>query len=152
MKKLLILLLVSGAAFVAGYWPEHRKWAAAEDKLRGEQAQLAEAQSRVRAGELLGRLLNLEDAVAAKNYGQAQDLSTAFFDALRTEATRAQPGSLSEALQAMLGTRDAVTAALVRADPGTLGLIRQAEARLRNGLGFPEPPSPAPAPPPTPGS
>ncbi|HSB62407.1 MAG TPA: hypothetical protein VLI67_11850 [Vicinamibacteria bacterium] len=158
MKKALTLfvLVLVGAAFVVGYWPEHLKRVAAEDLLRAQESETAEAQSRVRAGELLGQLLSLRDAALAKNYGQAQELSTRFFDAVRNEGARTTVPALAKALEATLGLRDAITAGLVQADPGVLGVIRQAETNLRDALGYarapggsapgnPSPPAPGPA-------
>ncbi len=150
MKKLLASLLVIGATYLAGYWPERLKRVAAEGSFHEQQTRLAEAQARVRAGELLGRILNLEDAVVARNYGLAQEQSTSFFDALGTEAARSQPAPVSAALQATLTMRDVVTAALVRADPAALELVRGAESRLREGLGYAPPPSATPTATPTP--
>ena len=161
MKKALTLfvLVLIGAAFVVGYWPEHLKRVAAEDLLRARQAEMAGAQARIRAGELLGQLLSLRDAASAKNYGQAQELSTRFFDAARSEAARTTLPALAEALEATLGLRDGITAGLVQADPAVLGLIRQAETNLRDALGYarapggsaPGNPSLSPGPSPSPG-
>jgi hypothetical protein len=148
MKKVLIVLVLLVVAYGAGFWGEYHKRSAVQAELDRQQVQLAESQERVRAGELLGQLLNLKDAATARNYGQAQDLSTRFFDAARIEAGRVtQSGGLAAALEAVLGMRDAVTAALTRSDPASVEAIEKAEMRLRQGLGYPVPASPSPAPP-----
>jgi hypothetical protein len=150
MKKLLIVLALLVVAYGAGFWGEYRKRTAVQAELERQQVQFAESQERVRSGELLGQLLSLKDAAIARNYGQAQELSTSFFDAARVEAGRVtQSGGLATALEAVLGMRDAVTASLTRSDPASVEAIEKAETRLRQGLGYPVPPSPSPAPSPS---
>ena len=61
---LLIVVLLVGAAYVAGYWPEHQQRMTLERERQGLQGQLAEAQARVRLGGLLGQLLAVIDAAA----------------------------------------------------------------------------------------
>jgi hypothetical protein len=154
MKNLLIAIALVVVSFGAGFWLEHGKRMAAQGELERDQVQLAESQERVRASELLGQLLNLKDVAAARDYGHAQELSTRFFDAARLEAGRVgRPTGLHTALEAVLATRDGVTAALARSDPASVELIRTAETRLRQGLGYAVPPGagavPAPLPSPT---
>jgi len=147
MKKLLFALILILAVYLVGYWPERGKRSAAEGQLKEQQTQLADSQARVREAELLGQVLNLRDAVLARNYGQAQDLSSKFFDAVRAEEARSpRPSSASAAYEAILGMRDAVTARLTKSDPTVVDLVRQAELRLRVALGYPVPPSTAPPP------
>ena len=135
-----LVVLLAGLAYLAGYWPEHQRRQALEGHVASLQVQLAEAQARVRLGGLLGQLLAAEDAVSAQNYGQAQALSSAFFDAVRAEMTRT--GSFKDALEKVVGMRDPVTASLTRGDPQALTLLRDAETLVRNALGFPRPPTP----------
>jgi hypothetical protein len=155
MKKFLgfLVVVLIVAAYVGGYWPEHQHRLAAESEVSALQAQLDDAQVRVRLGGLLARLLSAMDAVAEKNYGQAQALSSAFFDQVREEEARA-PRTLKDALGAILKRRDAVTAALTQADPAVLTVLRQNLTELRSALGYPPPsaPSGAPAPSPAPAS
>jgi len=134
------VVLLAGLAYLVGYWPEHQRRQALEGQVASLQVQLAEAQARVRLGGLLGQLLAAEDAVSAQNYGQAQALSSAFFDAVRAEMTRT--GNFTDALEKVVGMRDPVTASLTRGDPQALTLLRDAETLVRNALGFPRPPTP----------
>ena len=135
-----LVVLLAGLAYLAGYWPEHQRRQALEGQVASLQVQLAEAQARVRLGGLLGQLLAAEDAVSAQNYGQAQALSSAFFDAVRAEMTRT--GNFKDALEKVVGMRDPVTASLTRGDPQALTLLRDAETLVRNALGFPRSPTP----------
>jgi len=147
MKKLLAVLALLVVAYGAGFWGEYRKRTALESSYQEQAALLAEAQERVRGGELLGQLLQLKDTASSRNYGEAQGLSTTFFDAARAEAGKVTHAKgLAAALEAVLPMRDAVTAALTRSDPGAVDLLQQAESRLRQGLGYVVPPRPAPAP------
>jgi len=115
---------------------------ALEGQLTSLRAELAEAQARVRLGGLLGQLLAAEDAVSAQNYGEAQALSSKFFDAVRTEATRTAAGSFKDGLENVIRMRDPVTASLTRGDPQALTLLREAESLVRNALGFSHPATP----------
>jgi len=137
-----LVVLLAGLAYLAGYWPEHQWRQALEGQVASLQVQLAEAQARVRLGGLLGQLLAAEDAVSAQNYGQAQALSSKLFDAVRAEATRTAAGTFKDALEKVVVMRDPVTASLTRGDPQALTLLRDAETLVRNALGFPRPLTP----------
>jgi hypothetical protein len=156
VKKLLgflVVLLVAGA-FLYGRWPERQRRLALEGEKQALQRQLDQAQAHVRLCALLGQLQSLMRAVSAQNYGQARDLSSRFFDDARSEATRTPEPAFRQSLEDALGLRDAVTAALARADPEAIEPLRRVEARLEGALGPPwpaaVPPAPSPAPPPTP--
>lgn len=147
--------LVLGGA--AGFWPQYqrrveteRQLAAARQDLEVARGQLDGATSAVRLSGLLGQSLVLRDLVAGQNYGLAQQHATRFFDAVREEAARTAPGSIAaSALEAVLATRDRVTAGVSTADPTVALVSREIEARLRGALGYqvPEVPLPVVAPP-----
>ena len=137
-----LLIVLAGLAYLVGYWPEHQRLRALEGQVTSLQVQLAEAQARVRLGGLLGQLLAAEDAVSAQNYGQAQALSSQFFDAVRAETTRTAAGTFKDALEKAASMRDPVTASLTRGEPQALTLLQDAETLLRNALGFPRPATP----------
>jgi type II secretory pathway pseudopilin PulG len=137
-----LVIVLAGLAYLVGYWPEHQRRQALEGQVTSLRAELAEAQARVRLGGLLGQLLAAEDAVSAQNYGQAQALSSKFFDAVRAEATRPAAGSFNDALEKVVRMRDPVTASLTRGDPQALTLLGDAETLVRNALGFPRPATP----------
>jgi hypothetical protein len=89
-------------AFAGGFWPQHRRAVTAETQVNRLNGQLVEADDRVRAGEVLGQLLNLVDVVSARNYGQAASASSAFFDRARAESARTSSGDVKRALDAIL--------------------------------------------------
>ena len=145
MKRYFVILsiVLTGLAYLVGYWPEHQGRKALEGQVTSLQLELAEAQARVRLGGLLVQLLATEDAVSAQNYGQAQALSSKFFDAVRAEATRtAAASSFKVALEKVAQMRDTVTASLTRGEPQALTQLRDAERLVRDALGFTRPATP----------
>jgi hypothetical protein len=139
MKRAILIAVVIavGLAYLAGFWPQHRQLSDVRAQLQETQARLAAAEARIRLGEMLGRLLALSDAVGAKNYGQAATLSSSFFDAVRTEATRAPLPAVTSTLQEILNARDRVTTAIAGTDPALTGILKEEERSLRRVLGYP---------------
>ena len=133
-----VIVLLAGA-FLAGYLPEHRLRIIAEQQSLALREQLAAAEARVRMGQLLGRALALREVVNRQNYGQAQELSSAFFDSVRTEAAATPVDEFRSALDEVLSRRDALTAALTKADPATVDVLSTIETRVRRALGYPLP-------------
>jgi hypothetical protein len=137
-----VVILVIGAAYVMGYWPERARRVALEGEVTALREQLNDAGARVRMGRLLGDLLNVIEAASALNYGQAQGLSSKFYDAARVEADRTHVPAFKMALEGILQSRDGVTAALTRGDSAAVETLRSAERQLREALGYPvSPPS-----------
>lgn len=135
MKKIALVLVLLFVAWVAGFWPErgrHKELQAESQRLAHE---LEECQRRARVAALLARLLDVRDAVAAKNYGIAQGLASPFFDAAREEAGRAAGTPFQGALEGISRMRDSVTAALTRGDASVEEMVRGMEMRLRSALG-----------------
>ena len=139
MRKIAIIgvAVLVVVTFLAGFWPQHRRLAESQGQVRGLQERLTSAESRVRLGEILGQLLQLSDAVRAKNFGQAATLSSAFFDAVRQEVARANPPEATNTLNGILQTRDRVTTAIAGTDAGLESILRQHEEALRRALGYP---------------
>jgi hypothetical protein len=81
-----------------------------------------------------------------QNYGQALDLSSPFFDAVRAEATGSPDSGLRDGLNEVLAMRDGVTAALAKADPTVIETLHGIELRLRRALGYAVPPESASSP------
>jgi hypothetical protein len=139
MKKaaaLAVIVLVA-VAYLAGYWPQHRQLTEARAQVEQLQSRLDAAEARLSLAEVLGQLLRLSDADAAKNYGEAAALSSSFFDAVRAEASRTTSPDTRTVLEDILNTRDRVTTAIAATDP-MLGQVLDAhEGRLRQALGFP---------------
>jgi hypothetical protein len=149
MNKVVAILVVIlvGAAFVGGYWPQRQargemegRLKALDERNKALERELSDAQARVRLSGILGQLLTLADVVAEKNYGHARTMASAFFDSVRTESDRSSLPAFKEVLEGILVTRDGVTAGLTEGDPRVLDQLRKGEARLRQALGYPQAP------------
>jgi hypothetical protein len=128
-----------GGAFLARYLPEHRLRTAAEQEAMTLREQLAAAEARGRMGQLLGQTLVVREVVVRQNYGQARELSSAFFDQ-RPQGSRCQPGRrFPLGAQRGMSRRDSVTASLAKADPGTVEVLHTIELQMRRALGYPVP-------------
>jgi hypothetical protein len=136
-------IVLIGAAFLVGYLPEYRLRTAAEQQSLALREQLAAAEARVRMGHLLGQTLAVQEVVLRQNYGQAQELSSAFFDSVRKEAAATPLDEFRSVLDEVLSRRDAVTASLTKADQGTVQALTTIELQLRRALGYPLPQEPA---------
>jgi hypothetical protein len=135
--------ILVGGAYVAGYVPERRVRIAAEAEAEALRTRLAASEARVRVGELLGRALTLKDVAIRQDYGRALELSSQFFDAVRTESPRSDVGP-PDGLNEILSLRDRVTAALAKADPAVVDTLHDVELRLRRLLGYGLPAESAP--------
>jgi len=127
MKKYIFIavLILLGAAYVAGYWPQHKRVLAAEETSAQAQQQLANVQAVARVCRLENDLLVLLGQTENQNYGEARNLSNVFFDDVRKEADRPQNAAFKSDLEAILAQRDAVTAGLARTDSATTTTLRQ---------------------------
>jgi len=134
------------AAFLVGYWPQREQRLAIQAEADTLRTGLAAAEGRVRAGEILGRVLTVKEITMRQNYGLALDRSSALFDAVRQEAMQTSIGGLRDSLTAVLDRRDAVTAGLAKADPASVDVLHVIELALRGSLGYEMPPAPDLAP------
>ena len=129
-------VVVVGTAFLAGYVPQCSQRTAAESQVRVLEEKLAASEARGRISALLGRALAVTDAASRQNYGQAQELASAFFDQVRAEAAVTADAGARDALAEILSRRDAVTASLSKGEPGVVEVLRAIELRLRSALGY----------------
>ncbi len=134
-----IALLVIVLAYLAGWWPQRRLRLEKEQQAANLETRLGEADARLRTNRVLGDLLMLEDAVARRNFGQAEALSSALFDRVGQEASRPHAPSLRAALADLQSARDGVTASLARTDQTVADTLKTLEIRLRSGLEYPVP-------------
>lgn len=143
MKRLVALavLVAVGLAYLAGFWPQHQRVLALETEAGTLRDRVADLEGRTRAAMLLGELLNVTDAASRMDYGQAQQLSSAFFDHVRTEAAASTVPALKSGLPSILVARDTVTSALARGDEQVVPTLRELELKLRVMLGYATQPS-----------
>ncbi len=142
LKFVVLVAVLLGAAYVAGFWPQRERVSALAAENAALQQRLEAAEARVRGGALLGELLTFEEVVQHMNYGQARGLSSPFFEHAAAEAARTTDAGLKQALTAILAHRDPVTVALTQGDAAALAHLQEAEARLRQALGYPAPGAP----------
>lgn len=139
-KRVLLLVAIIAVviviAYLVGYWPERQRRIERDQEAVSLQTRLAEAEARVRLAQVLGELLHVIDAIEAMNYGDAQSLSSRFFDAARAEYDRTADAGVRSVLQSVFQTRDDVTSALARGDATVLRTLRNAELQLRAALGY----------------
>lgn len=129
-----VIILAVVAAFLAGYWPEHRRGTSLQTDNDALRARIVTLEDRARLSIIHTKALDAVDAVAAMNYGQAQGLSSSLFDDIRAELTRTTESQHREALQEGLNRRDAITAALATGDASALEPLRELEKRIRQVL------------------
>jgi hypothetical protein len=133
MKKVLFVLgmvLLAGAYF-GGYWPQRQKLQQAQQSSAQASQQLAAAQSAIHVCRLENDLVALVDQTQNQNYGEAQKISSRFFDDLRAELDRSPNAPYRPTLETIFARRDAVTAGLTRADAAIIGPIRQSLNEIR---------------------
>jgi len=132
----IVAAVVIVGTFLAGYWPQRRARMTAEKQVQALQEELSQAQTRIRVGELLGQVLTVKETAARRNYGYAQELSSAFFDAVGIEAMTVSDADLRGALDGVLARRDMVTTSLAQSDPAVVEALHDVEVRLRRALQF----------------
>ena len=144
VMAVLVFLLVAGA-FGAGYWPQRERLVQAQAEaveakrqLSEARSELARAEARARLDRLFGQFLALQDAVVSGNFGEAQALSSPFFDQVR-EAGAGADATARTALDAILMRRDTVTAGLARGEGSVREVLVPIERELRRALGYPVP-------------
>lgn len=139
MKRhtVIIAVVVLLVTFLAGFWPQRQRAAALSTEVETLRARVADLEARTRGAELLGALLHLSDAAARRDFGQAQRLSTVFFDQIRSEAAASAVPALRSGLPDVLAERDAVTAALASPDERVAARLQQLQVKLRSALGYP---------------
>ncbi len=142
MKKLgaitFAVLLI--AAYLVGYLPQHNQLTTSENALQSTRRQLADVREQVNICHLENQLLDVIKEVDNNNFGQAQQHSTDFFNAVRGQMTQSTKPNYKSALQSVLEMRDSIMIALSRKDPSSSHMLSQALEQLRSPLDpFPSP-------------
>jgi hypothetical protein len=140
------MVLLVGAAYLVGLLPERSRRIALEGQVGSLERRLGDAEARMRLCALYARVQGLVDLVALKNFGQAQQRSSSFFDDVRSESNRTPDPEFRKALLGVLEMRDTVTASLTKGDPATLDSLRRSAELLQAPLQSPGTASGAPTP------
>ncbi len=129
-------LIVLATVYLAGRLPERTVRVRAEQQVLELEARLARADASLRASRILGELLLVQDTVARRNFGQAQQLASSMFDHVSEEVAREHAAEVKGALAGIQSRRDTVIAALARTDPSVADTLESLETGLRSGLGY----------------
>ena len=123
-QKTAIGLVILVLVFLLGFMPQYLE-------KRQLQRELAISIEKLKLSELrdLAGLMLLEGL--RQNYGVARDYSSQYFDKLREISEQAENSTLKAALQELLSSRDAVTAALSKADPASASQLQAIFAKTQ---------------------
>ncbi|PYS33469.1 MAG: hypothetical protein DMG14_31795 [Acidobacteria bacterium] len=123
-QKTVIGLVMLVLVFLLGFMPQYLE-------KRQLQRELAISIEKLKLSELrdLAGLMLLEGL--RQNYGVARDYSSQYFDKLREISEQAENSTLKAALQELLSSRDAVTAALSKADPASASQLQAIFAKTQ---------------------
>jgi len=123
-QKTVIGLVILVLVFLLGFMPQYLE-------KRQLQRELAISIEKLKLSELrdLAGLMLLEGL--RQNYGVARDYSSQYFDKLREISEQAENSTLKAALQELLSSRDAVTAALSKADPASASQLQAIFAKTQ---------------------
>ena len=136
---LLVGIVMIASAYIGGFWPQRQRAREAEARAVELGTQVSALEARVRLAELLGLALRLSDSVVARNYGDASNQATAYFDRVAAEMASESQAASQAVLQGIHQTRDRVIASLARTEPAVLDTLREQEHALRRALGYPVP-------------
>jgi len=123
------------AAFLIGFVPGRLATHSLNNQLQQKKQALAEqasdfqkqqafSRAKLRLAELNNQLGMLMIMTQEKNFGEARERSTQFFDGLRQYAQDAQDQNLREKLTVILNRRDEITADLTLASAGVSDKLR----------------------------
>jgi len=123
-QKTVIGLVMLVLVFLLGFMPQYLE-------KRPLQRELAISIEKLKLSELrdLAGLMLLEGL--RQNYGVARHYSSQYFDKLREISEQAENSTLKAALQELLSSRDAVTAALSKADPASASQLQAIFAKTQ---------------------
>ena len=123
-QKTVVGLVILVLVFLLGFMPQYLE-------KRQLQRELAISIEKLKLSELrdLAGLMLLEGL--RQNYGVARDYSSQYFDKLREISEQAENSTLKAALQELLSSRDAVTAALSKADPASASQLQAIFAKTQ---------------------
>src|SRR5205823_6365369 len=131
-KRLIILLILLIAAYLAGLIPPYMKARRLEEQTSAAAKQLQACQSGEQLAQVRDDAALLYLAVTQKNYGIAVEHAKKFFDQAQQASSTTASESVRSALEEILATRDEVTADLSKGDAAVVGraqsLLQKAQA------------------------
>jgi hypothetical protein len=132
MRKLgfILLAILLVVVYAAGYWPQHSQFQRTDKRLKSVSSELADTQARLQIYILSDRLARLIDKVEEKNFGDAQKLSSSFFDQVAAEMAETTDQHRKAVLQSIVNRRDAVTTGLANGTSATGEVLHQSLREL----------------------
>lgn len=130
MGKFIVGLVLVVAAFLGGFVPQHKSLSEARSQIASLQQQLAgERQARTFA-DFRNETALLYTDISKSNYSAAGDRATKLFTGLQ-QFTYQAPAPLKQKLENVLQSRDAIVAAIAKADPSSAGLVQSMFLQLQ---------------------
>ena len=122
------LLMFGGAlavaAFLLGFVPQYVKSRSLEAQLGTLRQEVAAERDKLQMDDLALQVGRVYLETTQKNYGLASQSSTKFFDRVRAMTAQESDPNRKAFFQKALAGRDAITAGLAKADPGTLVAVQ----------------------------
>ncbi|MEP7362965.1 MAG: hypothetical protein ABI972_06895 [Acidobacteriota bacterium] len=131
MRNQVIACLIAGlAGYAAGYLPQHSELSAANTQLSQTAKQLSEEKQARALADFRNSTALLHTEVSKSNFSTAGESASKLFTSLRTFTNEA-PEPVRQRLESVLGGRDAIVAAIAKADPAAAGLIESMFLQLQ---------------------
>lgn len=125
MKRYLIVLGLMAAAFLGGWIPMYVRNRGLEQTVQETEDRLSQAKEEQRLALLEGQLGMVLVEVDRKNFGNALQLSSSFFDGLSETLPGVANEGMREELKKILGRRDQITTALSTLAPEAGDEVRE---------------------------
>ncbi len=123
-NTILSCLFVGLLAFLGGWYPEHAKRSQAEEDSSTSNKKLEETSQSLELARLRNRTGMLWDQVERDDYGAAGEMASKLFTDFRALTNTLPPGNRKQGMERTLANRDAIIAALAKADPSAKGMVR----------------------------
>ncbi len=122
-NKIIVGAILVLIAFLAGFVPEFLKSSSAKSEIADLKHQLSEEKQARTVADFRNAAALLYFEVSKSNFATAGGQATKFFTDLR-QFTDQAPEPLNQRLNRVLANRDAIIAAIARADPSSATLIQ----------------------------
>jgi hypothetical protein len=130
LTRAALALALPVATFGLGYGWMYMRHRSYQQGAEATQQRLMTTERELRLARLQLQLAAVLMEVERKNYGNARDASSKFFDELRSVAGSAENPQQKSRLEAVLAKRDEVTAAITEMKPEAADLLRKLYADL----------------------
>jgi len=123
------------AAFSIGFVPQFTARRRLQADLSETRARLAVAERQIEIDEIRGLAGRMLLETSRQNYGNARELSTAYFNKVSELAEKTEDPALQAALLKLLSARDSITSALAQ---GNASVVTELQALLNDTYNAPD--------------